>query len=114
MLGMLVLILLQIALGYFVTPLFAGRIPAPGTFYLFMYGVIAAIVVFLIGLLGAQVLKDVGMPPQAALSSALVFALIGAAIATWGPDLLPMVPWGKVPGRCIVLGAAVLGYTVKK
>ncbi len=114
MLGRLVLILLQIAIGYFGTPIITGQIPIPGAFSLFVYAAVAAIVIYLVGIIGALVLKDVGSPSPATLTSAVIFALLAAAIATWGPDLLPQIPWGKIPGRYLVLGAAILGYTIKK
>jgi hypothetical protein len=114
MLGKLVLILLQIAIGYLATPKLTALIPVPGVFALFLFAVVAAIVIYVTGILGALVLKDVGTPSPATLTSAVIFALIGAAIATWGPQFLPQVPWGRVPASYIVLGAAILGYTIKK
>lgn len=114
MLGRLVLLLLQIAGGHFLTPIIAGHVPVPGEFSLFVYAIIAAIVVFLIGLLAAQVVKDVAQPSPATLSSALIFALVGAAVATWGPSLVPQIPWNKAPDRWIVLAGAILGYLAKR
>lgn len=114
MLGRLILLLLQIADGYFFSPILAGYVPVPGNLSLFLYAVIVAIVIFLIGLVAAQVIKDVGAPSSATLSFSLVLALIAAALWTFGPDLLPQVPWGKIPARWAVLGAAVLGYMAKR
>lgn len=114
MLGRIILLLLQIAGGHFLTPIIAGQVPVPGQFSLYLYALIAAVVVYLIGLLAAQVVKDVGAPSPATLTMSLVFALIAAALWSFGPSLLPDVPWGKVPARWAVLGGAILGYLVKK
>jgi hypothetical protein len=114
MLGRIVLILLQIGIGYVATPMITGQIPVPGAFSLYVFAAVAAIVVYLTGIIGALVLKDVGSPSSATLSATLILALIGAVIASFGPDLVPQIPWSKAPARWIVLGAAILGYTFKK
>ena len=46
------------------------------------------------------------------LSWALVFALIAAAIAIWGPTLVPAV--NRIPAHALILAGAVLGYLVKR
>ncbi len=114
MLGRLILMLLQIAGGYIATPLIAGYVPVPGTLSLFVYAIAAAIVVFLIGLIGAQVIKDVGAPSSATLTFSLTIALIAAALWTFAPAIFPQLPWGKIPARWAVLGGAILGYVMKK
>ena len=114
MLGRLVLLLLQIAGGYVLAPIVMSYIPVPGTLSLFLYALVVAIIVFLIGLVAAQILKDVGTPHGGVLSSSLALALIVALIWTFGPDLLPQIPWSKVPDRWAVLAGAVLGYAAKR
>jgi len=114
MLGRLILILLQVIIAWFLAPIIAGYVPVPGAFSLFLFAIICAIIVFLVGIIGAQVLRDVGRPGSVTLSWALVLALIAAALATWGPHLVPQVPWGRVSPRALVLAGAVLGYLVKR
>lgn len=114
MLGRLILILLQIVVAWFLAPIIAKYIPVAGIFSLFVFAVICAIIVFLVGVLAAQVLRDVGQPGSATLTWCLILALLAAAIATWGPSLLPQIPWSRVPDRALVLAGAVLGYLVKK
>ncbi|MDX2309535.1 MAG: hypothetical protein NW216_14940 [Hyphomicrobium sp.] len=114
MLGRIILLLLQIAGGYFITPLLFSQIPVPGALSLYLYAVIVAVVIYLIGLLAAQVVKDVAMPSPATLSSAVIVALIAAALWSFGPELLPQLPWSKVPSRWAVLGGAILGYLAKR
>lgn len=114
MLGRLILILLQIAIAWYGAPIIASHIPVPGDFNLFLYAVIYAIIVFLVGLIAAQVLRDIGTPSSTTLSWALIFALIGAALAIFGPQYLPGVPWNQVPDRVMVLAGAIIGYLIKR
>lgn len=114
MLGRLILILLQVIITWFAAPIVAGYVPVPGAFSLFLFAIIAAIIVFLVGVLAAQVLRDVGQPGTVKLTWALVFALIAAAVVALGPTLLPHVPWGRVSPRALVVAAAVLGYFIKR
>lgn len=115
MLGRLILLLLQIVIGWFGSKYLMGLISGvPGTFLLYVFAVVAAIVVFLIGIIAAQVLKEVGAPSSQTLSWSLVLALIAALLWSFGPQYLPQVPWGKVPPQYAVLGGAILGYMMKK
>jgi len=114
MLGRLILILLQAVIAWFAAPIIAGYIPVPGAFSLFLFAVVSAIVVFLVGIIAAHILRDVGEPGSATLTWALILALIAAAVATWGPQLLPHVAWGHVSPRGLVVAGAILGYLVKR
>ncbi|KAB2917938.1 MAG: hypothetical protein F9K29_08885 [Hyphomicrobiaceae bacterium] len=113
MLGRLVLLLLQIVVGWFGTVTIMSYIKF-GQFRLFIFALVAAIVVFLIGIISAQILKEVGTPSSHTLSWALVFALIAAALWTFGPQFLADIPWGRVRGEYAVLAGAILGYTIKR
>jgi hypothetical protein len=114
MLGRLILILLQVIIAWIAAPIIAGYVPVPGAFSLFVFAIICAILVFLVGVIAAQVLRDIGQPGTGALTWALVFGLIAAALATWGPELLPQVPWSRVPGRTMVIAGAVIGYMLRR
>jgi len=98
--------------AWFLAPIIAKYVPVAGVFGLFVFAIICAIIVFLVGVLAAQVLRDVGQPGSATLTWCLILALVAAAIATWGPSLVPQI--GRVPDRALVLAGAVLGYLVKK
>ena len=113
MLGKLVLLLLQIIIAWFIAPKIMGFIDIRlGIFELFVLAVVCAIVVFLIGVLAAQVLRDVGQPGGATLSFSLILALIFAAIALWGPMIVPAV--SSVPKEALVLAGAIIGYWAKR
>lgn len=115
MLGRLVLLLLQIVLGWFGSQAIMDFIKI-GDFRLFIFAVAAAIVIFLIGVIAAQVVKDVGAPSSHTLSWALGLALIAAVLWTWGPQLplLSEIPWGRVRAEYAVLAGAILGYHLKR
>jgi hypothetical protein len=119
MLGRLILILLQIALGWFGAPLIAAKVPVPANLSLFLYAAVFAIIIFIVGLVAANIIKEVSTPNSATLTWALVAGLIGAVLAKFGPVYVPTgmvssAAWKSVPALNAVLGATVLGYHLKR
>jgi hypothetical protein len=116
MLGRLILLLLQIVIGWFGTNAIMGFLKASqfANFRLFIFAIVAAIVVFLVGIISAQVLREVGQPSSHTLSWAVVFALIAAALWTFGPTYLAAVPWNRVQAEYAVLAGAIIGYLIKR
>jgi hypothetical protein len=118
MLGRLVLILLQIVVGWWGSNALMGYVggSVPGTFKIYLFAVVAAIAVYLVGVIAAQVLKDVGAPSGHTLSHSLVAAVIAALLWSFGPSIpvLDQIPWSKVPALYAVLAGAILGYHIKK
>jgi len=111
MLGRLILIALQIAVGWVGAPRVLPYIPAGGDVQIFVHGAAFAVVVWLVGLVGAQVLKDVSTPSPAALTWALAGGLIGAALIVLKvPAMIPL----KFAPLFLPLGLSILGYTIKK
>ena len=115
MLGRLLLLVLQLAICWFIGPEIFKKLPQLGQLNIFVQAVVFAILVWLIGMVGAIVLKDVGTPSAATLTAALVGALIFAAL-TLIPDVTRAV--GSVikgvPLLAYPLVGAVLGYAVKR
>jgi hypothetical protein len=66
--GRLVLLLLQIAVGWFGSQAIMKYIQMGGILRLFIFAVVAAIVVFLVGVIAAQVLREVAQPSSHTLS----------------------------------------------
>ncbi|MGQ0456151.1 MAG: hypothetical protein ACT4OU_03705 [Hyphomicrobium sp.] len=114
MLGKIILLLLQIVAAWFLGQILYSNIPAPGEFGIFLYAVLFAIIVYLTGVLGAQVLQGVGGPSGATLSAALVVALIAAAIVAFVPQLVAALPGNTISHRGLVLAGALLGYWLKR
>lgn len=114
MLGKIILLLLQIGVAWFLAPLIYAKIPVPGDFGLFLYAVLFAIIVFLMGVLGGVVLQGVGSPSAATLSMSLLVALIVAAVVTFLPGIVAAIPGGTISYRGLVLAGALLGYWIKR
>ena len=113
MLGKLILLLLQIGIAWFLAPILYAKIPVSADLGLFLYAILFGILVFLTGVLGAQVLQGVGGPSSATLSAALIVALVVAAVITFLPAVAAAVP-GTISHRGLVLAGAIIGYWVKR
>ncbi len=115
MLGRLVLLLLQLALCWVVGPEIVKKLPAFGQLNIFAYAIVFAILAWLIGMLGAVVLKDVAQPSPATLTYALIGGLVGAGL-TLVPDITKTVAGivKNVPLLAYPLVGAVLGYAIKR
>lgn len=114
MLGKIILLLLQIVAAWFLAPIIYANIPVPGEFGAFLYAVLFAIIVFLMGVLGAVVLQGVGSPSAGTLSMSLIVALIVAAVVTFLPDVVRAIPGGTISHRGLILAGAILGYWIKR
>src|SRR5262245_35684534 len=113
MLGRLILLLLQISVGWFGTTAIMDQI-AFREFRLIIFAIVAAIVVFLIGVLAAQVIKEVGMPSSSTFSWAVIVALVAAILWMLGPEYLSDIPWRRVRAEYAVFAGAILGYMIKR
>jgi hypothetical protein len=117
MLPKLVLTLLQIHVGWTYGPLLTAMIPANlGTLGIFLLAVVVAILVWLVGHVGALVLKDTPPPTNATLTVVLLLALLFATLT-----LVPAVPAAiagtlklRVPTVAYPLVGAMLGYLLKR
>lgn len=116
MLGRLILVIVQLAVGTFGTNYIRAFLPAfAAPIDIFVFAVVVALVVTVIGFAGSLVLQGVATPSTATLTSALIFALIFAAL-TLVPVVMAFVS-GLVPGigRYVYpLVGAVLGYLIKR
>jgi len=114
MLGYLVLIALQIIIGWFGKDMIAAQIPNQGAL---IDGIVDAacfaVVVWIVGIVGSLILKSVRRPGAPTLVSSLVGALIGAAVLLFLPDVVRALPGHVNPGF-IPLAGAILGYLVRR
>ena len=69
MLPRLVLLALQLIAAWFAAPIIVRYIPGMGRLELFVYAVVFAVLVWLVGVIGSQVLKETAMPSSAAAKS---------------------------------------------
>lgn len=116
MLARLILLLVQLAVGWFAAPHILRYLPKFGsTVDIFIYAIVVALLVTVVGFAGSLVLQGVGTPGTGTLTSALLFALIFAALTLVEPvtafvsSLSPGIPRTVYP-----LVGAVLGYFIKR
>jgi hypothetical protein len=89
MLSRLVLLAAQLVVGWLATPALLELLPPFGALRIFAYGVVAAVVVFLVGVVLTPILRDTRPPSSGALASAIIVALAGAALVYFR-DRLPV------------------------
>jgi hypothetical protein len=120
MLPHLILIVLQLLGAVYVAPVIKSHIPTLGRYSgydldIFVWAILFAVVVFVIGFIGSIVLKGVRTPGAGALTLALVLALIIAALT-----LVPQVTRAAADAglRIAVLWwplvGAMVGYFIKR
>ncbi|CFX38660.1 membrane protein of unknown function [Candidatus Filomicrobium marinum] len=115
MLGYLVLVILQIIAAWFGMPKVMSYIPSNlgSLATAAIEAAIYALIVWIIGVLFSFVLKDVRMPGTPTLATALVGALIGAAIVVFLPAFGVSIPRAINP-QFIPLAGAILGYLARR
>jgi hypothetical protein len=116
MLARLVLLAAQLVAGWLATEPILQRLPPFGGLRIFVYGLVAAVVVFMVGLVLSQILRDTGPPSRATLVSSILLALAGAALVYFRHVLPPEVQSSSraVPEEIYPLLGAVLGYALKR
>ena len=116
MLSRLVLLVLQLIVAWFAAPVIVRYIPGLGRMQLFVFAAVFAVLVWVVGLVLSQVLRETGQPSSSTLVAALVLALIGAAIVTWLPAFVPDVraAMRNLPDLAYPLIGAVLGYHIRR
>lgn len=120
MLPHLILIVLQLLGAYFIAPVIKGYIPTVGRYSgydldIFIWAILFAVIVFVIGFVGSIVLKGVRTPGAGALTLALVLALIIAAL-TLVPQVTRVVADAGVRTGTLwwPLIGAMVGYFIKR
>lgn len=114
MLGRLILILVQLVVGWYASIEIMKNMPGLGKLDMFVIAAVFAVVVWAIGLLSAAVLKDVSQPGPSTLIFAFGAAVLFAAV-TFFPDAQRMIASvaGSLDVRLYPLIGAVVGYAVQ-
>jgi hypothetical protein len=112
MLSRLILLGVQLAVAWYGADQIVPHLPRFGDFQLLAYAAVYAILVWLVGLVLSQVLRETGMPSSSTLGASLVLALIGAALVMWVPDITRLLP--RVDDQLYPLIGAVIGYHIKR
>jgi hypothetical protein len=112
MVSRIILALVQLVVGWFGAPHIVRYVPNLGVLQLFVYAVAFAVLVWIVGLVLSQGLKDIWMPSISTLAATLVGALIGAALIMLLPEVAPgllrLLP--SIPPLAFPLVGAILGY----
>ena len=117
MLPKIILTLLQIHIAWVYGPQLKGLVQTNfGKFEILILAVVIAVVIWLIGHLGALVLKETPPPSNAKLVTMLVLALIFAAITLVDPAMafIRKTLSFDIPQRAYPIIGAIIGYQVKK
>ncbi len=114
MLGRLLLILLQVVAAWGIGPFVRQYVPVEGALDLFVWALIFAVIVYVVGVIASLFVKGVATPSPAALTASVTVALIAAAFAIYGMDLVPQIPGGTISKRGVVLAGAILGYMIRR
>lgn len=117
MLPKIILTLLQLHVGWTYGPIVRALVPVNvGALNIFLLATLIAILVWLVGHVGALVLKETPPPTNATLAASLVLALLFAAL-TLVPQVTGFVNGTlrlAVPAVAYPVIGAVLGYLAKK
>jgi hypothetical protein len=116
MLSRIVLLLLQLVIAAGAARFAMPQLPELGALRLFAYAVVVAVVVWIVGLVASQVLRDTAMPSSATLVACLTLALVGAGVITWLPALVPELahPLERFPVEAYPWVGALIGYHAKR
>jgi len=120
MLPHIILIILQLAGAWWLAPRLKALIPAIPQFggynvEIFVWAVLFAVIVFVIGFVGSIVLKGVRTPGAGTLTFSVLLALVLAALTFVPPISQTVVRF--VPGIEVLwwpLIGAVIGYMIKR
>ena len=116
MLMRLILLLVQLAAafagGKFLAPIIAPYLKGFGNLGVFIYAILFAIIIFIIGFIASAVMRDIRSPTSGTLTFSLILGLIGAGV-TLVPAAMAAIPLKFDPLVLPLIGAA-LGYFVKR
>ena len=111
MLSYIILIPLQFIAAFLGAPQILAHIPVTGDPRMFVHAGLYAVIVWIIGVLGSLVLKDVRQPGSSSLALAMLFALAGAAALVTG--VYTAIPL-HFPPLYLPLAGALLGYLIRR
>jgi hypothetical protein len=116
MLGRIILLLIQLLVGWFAAPEIMRYVRVDfGNFQILIFAVLCGVIVWVLGVLGALVIKDVAKPSGSTLIVALIGALVFAGL-TLNQDVMHAVAKvvEGVPKNAFPLIGAVIGYAIKR
>jgi hypothetical protein len=112
MLGQIILVAVQFATALLCAPLLLKLIPISGDLKTLVHAAAFGLIVWVVGLVGSFALKDVSLPSSRTLGTALIGALIGAALL-FVPGLVAAIPL-KFDRLYLPLIGAIVGYMIRR
>ncbi len=116
MLSRLIVILIQLAVGWYAGRELLPYLPDVQKLNIFLAALVFAVIVWLVGLIAGAVLKDVARPSPQTLIFSMAVAVIFSVI-TLLPDAeraIKSVVQGEVPILIYPLVGAVVGYAIQR
>lgn len=115
MLGRIILIALQIAIAWFAAPQVLRYVPVAGDVGVLVQSVAFGVIVWIVGLIGAQALKDVNTPSPGTLVWSVVLAAIGGVMVIYKvPAMITQATGFAIVPMFLPLLLAIFGYAIKK
>jgi hypothetical protein len=119
MLPRIVLLVVQLAAAWFLAdPIKAALPPLIARPYdIFIYAVLYAVIIFLVGFAGSLVLKGLRVPSTATLLFCLILAALGAGITLVEAVRAPIataLPLLAASPKVFALAGAIIGYLIKR
>lgn len=119
MLPRIVLLLVQIAAAWFLAEPIKAAVPALlGRQYdIFLYAILYAVIVMVVGFAGALVLKGLRVPSSATFIASLVLALVLAALTLFTQATGPIeeaLPFLRGNAKLYPFAGALVGYLLKR
>ena len=119
MLPRIVLLIVQIAAAWFLADPIKAAAPTlvARPYDIFVYAVLYALIVFIVGFTGSLVLKNVRVPTTGTLIASVVLACLGAGLTlveAIRASLDAAVPLLRSSHKIYALAGAVIGYLLKR
>jgi hypothetical protein len=114
MLGRLLLVIVQLTVGWYASIALVKLVPSFEHFDIFVLAAIATVLVWLIGVIAGAAVMDIPEPGPPALMFAFAVAVIFAAVAML-PDVHQAVASmvGPIDPRLYPIVGAVIGYAIQ-
>lgn len=119
MLPRIVLLLVQVAAAWFFTDPIKSALPSlvARPYDIFVYAVLYAVIVSVVGFAGSLVLKNVRVPSTSTFVASLVLAAVGAALTLVSVVSVPIdtaLPLLRSNHKVYALLGAILGYMARR
>ncbi|MFZ4805730.1 MAG: hypothetical protein ACOYLQ_00625 [Hyphomicrobiaceae bacterium] len=115
MLGRIILIALQIVVAWFAAPQILRYIPVSGDVAVMVQSIACGVLVWVVGLVGSQALKDVSQPSSTTLAWSMIGGAIGGALVIAKvPGMISAATNVSIVPMFVPLALAIVGYAIRR